>query len=71
MDSKSAVRFLRLKDVVRITGLSRSCVYREVARGAFPAPCRLSERTSAWVSSEVDQWCDFRVASRSSVRGAK
>ena len=54
----SDVRLLRLPDVLRRVGLSRSTVYQLAASGRFPAPVRLSPRTSAWRSDDVQAWID-------------
>lgn len=55
-------KFLRLPDVVAATGLSRASIYRLAATGTFPRPVRLAARTSAWLHSEIDAWCDAQVA---------
>ncbi len=52
---------LRLPDVRRKTGLSRSAIYRLVATGDFPKPVRPSKATTAWVSHDVDQWIGDRI----------
>lgn len=44
--------------------MSRSAVYAASAKGAFPQPVKLSERSSAWVESEIDAWLASRVAQR-------
>jgi prophage regulatory protein len=48
--------FYRLRDVMRITALSRSTVYRRVAEGRFPAPVHLGGRASAWAWSALQDW---------------
>lgn len=60
---------LRLRDVVKVTGLPRSSVYAAVAAGEFPRPLKISHRSSAWVESEVSEWIEARVRERDS-RGA-
>lgn len=47
---------LRLPAVLRITGLSRSVIYRLMSEHKFPDSVRLGERTVAWRQSEIDQW---------------
>jgi prophage regulatory protein len=58
-------QLLRLPDVRRKTGLSRSSIYRRVADGTFPAPVKIGERSSAWSSEEVDGWIASVIATRS------
>jgi len=55
---------LRISEVRRLTGLSDSAIYRAVQRGAFPRPLKLSERSSAWVESEVRGWIAARISER-------
>ena len=55
---------LRLPQVKARTGLSRSGLYRRIAAGDFPAPCKLGVRASAWPESEVSAWCEARIAAR-------
>ncbi len=55
---------LRIADVRRLTGLSDSAIYRAAQRGQFPRPLKLSERSSAWVESEVRGWISSRIAER-------
>lgn len=54
-------RFLRLPDVAQLTGLPRSTIYAMVAKGGFPTPVKLSERSSAWRSDELEQWIEART----------
>lgn len=50
-------QFLRLPNVVAITGLSRSTIYSRVRDKAFPAPVPLgSPRIVGWIESEIAQW---------------
>ena len=51
---------LRLPDVQKLTGLSRSSVYRLEATGDFPKRVRLSERATAWREDELLEWVDSR-----------
>ena len=50
------VRFIRLKEVLAICGMSRSSMYEAIKEGEFPAPIKLRGRSSAWIKSEVVQW---------------
>jgi prophage regulatory protein len=53
-----APAFYRLRDVVNITALSRSTIYRRIAEGRFPAPVHLGGRASGWPSAALQQWVD-------------
>lgn len=56
----------RLPEVKHRTGLSRSTIYRQIKAGEFPAPVPLGQRAVGWLSSDVDQFIESRVASRKS-----
>ncbi len=55
---------LRLREVCRRTGKSRSEIYRCIATGDFPQPVKLGERASAWPEHEVSAWIASRIAAR-------
>ncbi len=48
--------FYRMKDVIRITSLSRPTLYRRIAAGRFPQPVRLGGRACGWTSDALDAW---------------
>ena len=58
------VTFLRLGEVLRLTGLGRSTVYRLIADQSFPPPCRLGVRAVGWRSSDISQWSAARPVAR-------
>lgn len=57
-------RMMRLPEVMRVTGLSRPTIYRHMKAGTFPQRVKLTERTSAWVASEVNSWLESRLVQR-------
>lgn len=59
---RKAIRFLRLPEVIEISGLSRSSIYERIKEGLFPANVSLGGRTVGWVEEEVLQWASDRVA---------
>lgn len=56
--------FLRLPEVMRRVGLSRSEIYRKANAGEFPSPVKLSDHASAWVEGEVQAWALSRLSAR-------
>ncbi|MFO1496518.1 MAG: AlpA family transcriptional regulator [Lysobacterales bacterium] len=63
--NKAAVsqpKLLRLPQVEELTGFKRSQLYRLQAAGKFPKRVKISQRSSAWVASEVDAWIRARIA---------
>lgn len=56
--SKAQPAYYRLRDVARITALSRSTIYRRIAEGRFPAPVRLGGKASGWAREALQRWID-------------
>jgi prophage regulatory protein len=61
-NNQSRTTFLRLKQVLSRTGMSRSTLYAYVREGRFPAPVSISTRCVAWVEGEIDRWILERIA---------
>ncbi len=58
-------RMLKLPEVCRVTGLSRTAVYQT---SDFPKPVKIGPRSSAWVEREVQAWCKRRIEARDHAR---
>ena len=59
-------RIMRIPEVVQITGLSRTTIWRRVKSGDFPAPVKLGSlatRSVGWHASEVKRWIESRRSS--------
>ncbi|QLA82510.1 AlpA family phage regulatory protein [Acidovorax sp. JMULE5] len=54
--SESEPAFYRLTDVVRITALSRSSIYRRIAAGEFPPQVSLGGRATGWRREALEAW---------------
>lgn len=53
---------IRKIETARRVGLSVRHLERLESQGRFPRRVRLSKNSSGWVSSEVEQWLDERIA---------
>ncbi|EKF9181394.1 AlpA family transcriptional regulator, partial [Vibrio cholerae] len=49
---KNNIRLIRFREVLAMTGLSRSSVYRFIEENQFPTQVQLGGRAVAWVESE-------------------
>ncbi|MDK9425250.1 AlpA family transcriptional regulator [Vibrio parahaemolyticus] len=59
------MRFLRLKEVMSLTGLGRSTIYKFMADETdFPRSVPLGGRAVAWVESEIEEWMESRLSMR-------
>jgi prophage regulatory protein len=55
-----ALKIIKLKDVIELTGLSRSTIWRLERQGNFPQRVHLGERSMGWLEEEVDAWLNSR-----------
>ncbi len=62
MSTASIPRLLRRQDVQRLTGLSKSGLYKRMGEGTFPRPIKLGYRTAVWPEQAVHRWITERIA---------
>jgi prophage regulatory protein len=65
-----AQKVFRRREVEKVTGLSRSTLYEEIAEGRFPKPINIGTRAVAWLETEVEAWQKARIAERDAKAGA-
>ena len=58
------MRIMRLKDVMKVTGLGRSTIYKYISEGQFPEQISLGARAVGWVDSEIDDWVMSKIDER-------
>jgi prophage regulatory protein len=54
-------KILRLPDVKKTTGLSRSSIYLRIANNEFPKAISLGGRAVGWLNSDIDEWINQRI----------
>lgn len=54
-------RFLRIKEVIQLTGLSRASIYRAMDDGSFPISVHLTEKSVGWKDTEIYEWMNSRT----------
>ncbi len=57
------MRFIKLKEVLDMTGRSRTATYEDIAIGKFPAPVK-NGKSSHWVDDEVIAWMKTMINKR-------
>ena len=55
-------RFIRLPQVVEMTGLSTSTIYRWMTDGTFPKQIQLGSRSVVWNERDVIDWMNQQIA---------
>ena len=58
--ANSADQLLRIKDVVALTTLSKSCINLWVAQKRFPKPLTLSSTIKVWRSCDIADWIELK-----------
>lgn len=61
---ETVMRIIRLREVMDLTGLARSTVYKHIEEGTFPKPVALGGRSVGWVEQEVQDWVLARIEER-------
>ena len=66
---KENTRFIRIREVIRLTGISKSYIYQLCNDNQFPKSIQLvpGGKSVAWLESEVMDWIDSRVIARDEV----
>jgi len=59
-DGQSPAALIDRRAVEEATTLSRSTLYRLIARGHFPRPVSISANRRAWRVAEVEEWLRTR-----------
>ncbi|MEZ8166903.1 helix-turn-helix transcriptional regulator [Vibrio lentus] len=62
--SNVTARLIRLNEVLVMTGLSRSGMYRSIEKQQFPSQVPIGDRAVAWVESEVQMWIAEKIEDR-------
>ena len=60
------MQLLRIHEVTKLTGLSRSSIYKQIKLRNFPTGVKITDRSTAWPSNEVEAWIADRIEARSS-----
>ena len=53
-------RLLRRREVEKITGMSRSSIYRLMPDGEFPSPVKVGPAAVRWRESDITAWVESR-----------
>lgn len=53
-------RLLSLKEVIRLTGKSRSTLWRDINAKTFPLPLKIGLRRIAFKFSDIEKWVESR-----------
>jgi predicted DNA-binding transcriptional regulator AlpA len=57
-------QLLRIKDVAKLTTLSKSCINLWVAQGRFVPPITLSPTVKVWKLQDISSWIEAQKATQ-------
>jgi prophage regulatory protein len=55
------IRFIRLKEVIKISGLGETKIYELQAQGRFPMRVQITAHSVGWIEEEVQAWLTARI----------
>lgn len=55
------IEILRLPEVKKRIGLSKSWIYQNMKNGEFPKNIFLSVRLVGWIGSDIDAWIQSKI----------
>ena len=62
--NRAQPRFLRLPEVLQITGMGKTFIYDLMKDGTFPKQIQLGSRSVVWNEQEVIKWMEDQMTSR-------
>ena len=57
-------KLIKMHEVQGRTARSRAAIYADIKLGKFPKPVKTSDKSSAWVDLEIEEWIAARVTLR-------
>lgn len=58
--------FIRLSQVLYLTGLGKSSIYKFMGEGHFPQSTKLGSRVTVWQQSDIQDWIKSKIQARKS-----
>lgn len=63
-ERSTPLRFVRLTEVMRMTGLRKTTIYQLQSDGEFPQRVQITANCVGWIESEVQHWLNERAGDR-------
>ena len=58
--------FIRLPEVLYLTGLGKTSIYKLMSSNAFPKPTSFGARRITWKRSHIQTWIESKIQARQS-----
>jgi prophage regulatory protein len=62
------MQLLNLKEVIYLTGLKRSSIYKFMDEGHFPKSVSIGGRSVMWDESKIHDWIREKIAQRNKLK---
>ena len=62
--NKAQPRFLRLAEVLEMTGMGKTFIYDRMKEGSFPKQIAIGANSVVWLESDVTKWMEDQMAAR-------
>ena len=60
-NESGAPRFLRLSQVIEMTGVGKTFIYTHMEKGNFPRQIQISPRTVVWLEQDIIDWMEKKI----------
>jgi prophage regulatory protein len=57
----NSLRLIKIREVMAVTGMSRTAIYKGIKDGTFPPQIALTKRSVGWLSLDVYAWIVARI----------
>ena len=61
MKQDFSYKLLRLRDVIKMTSLTRTTIYNYMSEGKFPKNIHLGPKISVWIEREIEEWINSQI----------
>jgi prophage regulatory protein len=58
------MKMLRINQVMTITAMSKTTIYRWINANQFPKPINLSSKSVAWLESDINDWIQSKIEAK-------
>ena len=62
--NRAQPRFLRVREVLQMTGMGKTFIYDRMRDGTFPKQIQLGSRSVVWSEREVTKWLEDQIPRR-------
>jgi len=61
VNGSGSPRFLRLSQVIEMTGVGKTFIYTHMEKGSFPKQIQISPRTVVWLEQDIIDWMQKKI----------